>query len=162
VSFDSTHSSLHSHFAISFKTRTVGNTLSPMLHTPGTTVRVSGKSFNRLRSISPSSSFLLEPALSARHTVTNSFHRYWLYRSSPLSRARPIPHLQLPSTHLAGTPLRLLLMPHSRFLHSRTPLLRSEVVLQCLCVGCQRLGFWTNVFNAAQVYSGPLAPIVLL
>jgi len=46
----------------SLSVRTVGNTISPMLQTAGTTVRSGRKHFNRPRSISPPSSFPLEAA----------------------------------------------------------------------------------------------------
>ena len=48
--------------AASLSVRTVGNTLSPMLQTAGTTVRSRRKHFNRPWSISLSSSFPLEAA----------------------------------------------------------------------------------------------------
>jgi len=76
-------------------------------------------------------------------------------------RSRPFARLHLQSTHSAGTLLPLYLTPPSRFLHGRTPRLRSVVVLHWLRGGCQRLGFSSNVCNAATVYSGPCSPIVL-
>jgi len=51
-----------SRFASSLSARMVGNTLSPMLQTAGTTVRRRRELFNRIRSISPFSSSPLEAA----------------------------------------------------------------------------------------------------
>jgi len=133
-----------------------------MLQTAGTTVRSRRKLLNRVRSISPVSSPPLEAAKSDTHTVTDSFYGYWVYPSSPPFRSRPVARLQLQSTHLTGTLLPHYLTPPSRFLHGRTPRLRSVVVLHCLGNACQRLGFSSNVRKAATVYSGSRSPIVLL
>jgi len=96
------------------------------------------------------------------HTVTDSFHGYWVYPSSPPCRSCPVARLQLQSTHLAGTLLPHYLTPPPRFLHGRTPRLRSVVVLHCLGGGCQGLGFSSNVRNAATVYSGPPPPLFFI
>jgi len=149
-------------FAASLSVRTVGNTLSPRLQKAGTTDFSKRKLFNRPRSISPFSSSSLEAAKSDTHTVTDSFHGYWVYPSSPPFRFRPVARLQLQSTHSAGTLLPLYLTLLSRFLHCRIPRLHSVVVLHCLGGGCQHLGFSCNARNAATVYSGPRSPIVLL
>jgi len=87
-----------SRFAVSFSVRTVGNTLSPMLQTAGTTVRSRRKLFNRLRSISLFSSFPLEAAESDKHTVTDTFRGYSVDPSSPPARSRPVARFQLKST----------------------------------------------------------------
>jgi len=124
----------------------VGNTLSPMLQTAGTTVHSRRKHFNRPRSSSPFSSLPLEAALSDTHRVTDSFHSYWVYPSSP-----PFGHVPLlgysysPFTRLAPYCLRC---PSD--CQDRPPRLRSVVVLHCLGGGCQRLGFLRNVYNATQ------------
>jgi len=133
-----------------------------MLHTAGTTVHSRRKIFNRLQLISPFSSLPLEAAQSDTHTVTDSFHGYWVYPFSPPSRSRPVAQLKLQSTHSAGTLLPLYLTLPSQFLHSCTPRLRSVVVLHCLGGGCQHLGFLSNVCNTAMVFSGPHSLIVLL
>jgi len=75
-------------------------------------------------------------------TVTDSFHAYWVYTSSPPSRSRLIARLQLQSTHSAGTLLALYLTPPWWFLYGRTPWLRSVLILDALGGCCQRLGFW--------------------
>ena len=61
-----------------------------MLQTAGTTVRSRRKPFNRLQWISPFSSPPLEAAQSDTHTVTDSFHGYWVLPSSPPSGLVPL------------------------------------------------------------------------
>jgi len=93
------------------------------------------------------------------HTVTDSFHGYWVYPSSSLSRSRPIARLQLQSTHSAGTLLPLpLTLP---FLHGRAPWLRSVVVLHSLGGRCQRLGFRVTLATPLRLFCSPRTPIVL-
>ena len=69
-------------FAASLRACTVGNTLSPMLHTAGTTLRSRRKIFNQPRSSSSFASWPLEAAWFDMHTVTDTFYSYWVYPSS--------------------------------------------------------------------------------
>jgi len=127
-----------------------------MLQTAGTTVRSRRKPFNRPRLISPFSSLPLEAASSDTHTVTNSFHGYWVYPSSPPSGHVPLlGYSNSPFPRLAHYCLRC---PSD--CHGCSPRLRSVVVLHYLSGGCQRLGFSSNVCNAKTVLAAPAPPLL--
>jgi len=83
--------------------------------------------------------------------VTDSFHGYWVYRSSPPSCLVPLLGCSYnPLTRLAPyCPFAFSL----RLLHGRAPRLRSVVLLHCLGGGCQRLGFMSNACNATRAFS---------
>jgi len=73
--------------------------------------------------------------------VTDSFHAYWVYNSSPPSGlVQLLGYSHSPLTQLAPDCLR-----RPSQCHGRAPRLRSVVVLHCLGGGCQRLGFLSNV-----------------
>jgi len=126
-----------------------------MLQTAGTTVRSRRKHFNRPRSISPFSSRPLEVAESDTHKVTDSFHGYWVYPSSPPPGFVPLlGYSYSPFTRLAPYCLR----PPSDC-HGRAPRLCSVVVLHWVGGGCQRLGFLSSGCNVTMVVLAPAPPL---
>jgi len=133
----------------------VSNTLWPMLQTAGTTVRIRRNYCNRPPSISPFSSPPLEAAESDTHTVTDSFHGYWVYPSSPPpGLVLLLGYSYSPFTRLAPYCLR-----RPSDCHGRAPLLHLVVVLHCLRGACQRLGFFSNSCNVTTVLVAP-APLL--
>jgi len=126
-----------------------------MLRTAGTTVRSRRKLFNRQRSISPFSSLPLEAAYSDTHMVTDSFHGYWVYPSSPPSGFVPL----LGYSYSPLPQLAPYCHPRPSNCHGRARRLRSVVVLHCLAAGCQRLGFLSNGCKVKTVFSGPRTPL---
>jgi len=80
------------------------------------------------------------------HTVTDSFHGYWVYPSSPPSGFVPLlGYSYSPFTRLAPYSLG-----RPSDCHCRAPQLHSVIVLHCLGGGCQCLGFSSNVYNASR------------
>jgi len=78
--------------------------------------------------------------------VTDSFHGYWVYPSSPPSGlVQLLGYSYTPLTRLAPDCLR---RPSNG--HGRAPRLRSIIVLHCLRGGCQRLGFSSTIYDASR------------
>jgi len=74
------------------------------------------------------------------HTVSHSFHGYWVNPSSPPWGLVPL----LGYSYSTLTQLAPYCLRRPTDYHGRTSLLRSRVVLHCLGGGCQRLGFFSN------------------
>jgi len=87
--------------------------------------------------------------------VTDSFHGYWVYPSSPPSGLVPLlGYSYSPLPRLAPYCLR---RPSN--CHGRAPRGRSVVVLHCLGGGCQCLGFLSNGCNVTTVLVTPVPPL---
>jgi len=86
--------------------------------------------------------------------VTDSFHGYWVYPSSPPPGLVPL----LGYSYSAYTQLAPYCLRRSSDCHGRAPWLASVDVLHCLGCGCQRLGFLSNGCNVTTVLGAPAPP----